>query len=91
MLSGIHKVHQGYWPSNALRAQTMNLLNLAREMRAERRWITDREGVARYCVPDVRYIPLTEERDTLIKRIPDGITERAYAMCVRYLVELYQN
>lgn len=62
----------------------LSIILLARELRAERVWLD-----GRYCVPDVRYIPLVEEKKILASRLPRGLSIDAKLICLALLDQIY--
>lgn len=79
----------GYEVNETAKHELLNLLMLAREMRADRALVIDRQKNVSYCVEDIRYVPLIRELAILISQIPDNISDRVRLLAINYLKVLY--
>lgn len=87
----ISEIMQGYVANEASKNALLCLLNLARELRADRVLVVSRDGDIRYVVEDMRYISLSWELRTLLSQLPSDLTDRVRSLSVNYLKSLYAS
>ncbi len=68
-----------------------SLIILARDMIQDREWALTECGSYCFCVPDIRYTSLEEERNTLLKQIPVLIPDHIRIYTENRIKDVYAN